>query len=106
MTHFFTTAIGRLRLLAFVEGLSLLIIIFITMPLKYWFDMPGPTKVIGLIHGVLFVLFCLNALSISIAQKWSFTKTTWKVLLSSFIPFGTFYIDHKILRHIPAEKGV
>ena len=45
-------------------------------------------------------LFVFYALKVGAEQDWSFKKTTWKVLLSSFIPFGTFYIDKHILRKI------
>ncbi len=54
-------------------------------------------KVVGMAHGVLFIGFVLLTLMVSIEQRWSFLSTTWKVLLSSMVPFGTFYIDKKIL---------
>jgi len=92
--------IGRLRIIAFLEGMSLLILVFIAMPFKYWLSNPMPVKTLGPIHGVLFILFVVSTLNVSFAQKWKFTTTTWKVLLASFIPFGTFYIDKKILREV------
>ena len=92
------TTIGRLRLIAFLEGISLLILVFIAVPLKYYFDNPSLVKSVGPVHGALFLLFVFNALHAGVEQQWSFRKTTWKVIVASFIPFGTFYIDYKILR--------
>lgn len=103
MKKYFTTTIGRLRLLAFLEGISLLLLVFIAVPLKYCFDNPSMSKSLGPIHGALFLLFVFNTLRVGIEQQWKFRKTTWKVLIACFIPFGTFYIDYKILRNISAD---
>ncbi len=94
------TKVGRLRILGFVEGITLLVLVFIAVPLKYLFDIPTLTKVIGPIHGVFFLLFVINALSVGVEQQWKFTKVTWRVIVACLIPFGTFYIDRKILRKI------
>jgi|GEM_PF-387962 len=93
MKTFFTTKTGRLRLLGFLEGSSLLFLLFIGMPSKHLFNNPEITRMAGSIHGALFVLFFLNVLSTALEQNWSFRNLTWKVLLASFLPFGTFYID-------------
>jgi integral membrane protein len=100
MITFFTTSVGRLRLLGFVEGVSFLILLFIAMPMKYMFNDPTLVEIVGAIHGVLFLLFVVVALLVAVEQKWKFTDLTWKVLLASVIPFGTFYIDNKILRKL------
>ncbi len=105
MSQFFTTVIGRLRLIAFLEGVSLLVLVFVAVPFKYILESPAMVKSLGPIHGVLFLLFFFYALRISIEHDWSFKKTTWKVLLSSLVPFGTFYVDHTILRHLKAVKA-
>jgi len=100
MKKYFTTAIGRLRFSALLEGVSLLVLVFIAVPLKHFFDNPSLVQSIGPIHGALFLLFVFTTLRVGIEQNWNFKETTWKVLLACFIPFGTFYIDYKILRHI------
>ena len=97
MTHLFKTNTGRLRIIGFLEGISLLILIFIAVPLKYVAASPSLVKTMGPIHGALFLLFIFNTLSVGVEQQWKFKETTWKVLLACFIPFGTFYIDKKIL---------
>jgi integral membrane protein len=94
------TPIGRLRLLGYVEGLSLLVLLFIAVPLKYAAENPSLSKIIGPTHGALFLLFIINTISVGVEQQWQFRKTTYKVLLACVIPFGTFYIDRKILGKI------
>jgi integral membrane protein len=105
MKKYFTTSIGRLRILAFLEGISLLILIFIAVPMKHYFQNPSLVRSIGPIHGALFLLFIFNALSVGVEQNWKFKEVTWKVLIACMIPFGTFYVDYKILRNIQIQKN-
>lgn len=97
MRTFFTTKLGRLRLVGFLEGISLLVLTGIGVPLKYVLGDPSLVKMMGPVHGLLFLLFVVNTISVGITYRWQFSSTTWKVLLACFIPFGTFYIDRKIL---------
>lgn len=65
MNKFFTTSIGRFRLIAFLEGISLIVLVFICVPLKYFFDDPSWVKLIGPVHGVLFLLFMVYAFQVA-----------------------------------------
>ncbi len=94
------TSIGRLRLVAFIEGISLILLVFVAMPIKYFLYNEAFVSIIGAIHGAFFVLFVVITLQVSIEEKWKLRTTTWKVLLACIIPFGTFYIDKKILKPI------
>lgn len=105
MKNYFKTSIGRLRILAFLEGISLLVLVLIAVPLKYYFGDPSWVKSIGPVHGTLFLLFVFNALRTGVEQNWKFRETTWKVLAACLIPFGTFYLDYKILRNLPADES-
>lgn len=100
MMQLLRTKIGRLRIVGFLEGISLLVLVFVAVPLKYAFNDPGLSATLGPIHGALFLLFLFSALSVAIEQNWKFRTVTWKVLAACFVPFGTFYIDHKILRKL------
>lgn len=96
------TRIGRLRIMGFLEGISLIILVFIAVPMKYWLHDESLTKMLGPVHGALFLLFLLNACSAGIEQKWK-VKTIGMILASCFIPFGTFYVDYKFLKNIDNE---
>lgn len=101
---FLNTAISRYRFILFLEGFSLILLVFIAMPFKYFLNDPFLVKVIGQVHGILFMLFLYQTIRISIEFEWKFTETTLKVLLSSFIPFASFYVDRRILRRIEEER--
>ncbi len=106
MKTLLSSNIGRLRIISFLEGVSFILLLFIATPMKYYLASPAATKILGPIHGALFILFILNALSVSVEENWKFTRITWKVLLASILPFGTFYIDYTILKEIQKNKDV
>lgn len=87
-----------LRRIGILEGASLLLLLFFAMPLKYIWDQPIFVEIIGMIHGVLFIVFVAFTLYVAMQDNWKFFNRTVWVLLSSVLPFGTFYIDHRILK--------
>ena len=102
MFRLFRNNLGRLRIVGFLEGISLLVLVFIAVPLKYGWHNPGLVKMLGPVHGLLFLLFVFLTISVGVEQKWPFRSVTWKVLLACIIPFGTFYIDRHILKKCQA----
>lgn len=97
MITLLTSKIGRLRIIALLEGVSLLVLVFVAVPFKYLLHDDRVTRLVGPVHGVLFLLFLINCLSVGLEYRWKFKTTTWKVLLACIIPFGTFYIDRTLL---------
>lgn len=98
MRRYYGTSIGLLRIIGFLEGLSLIVLVFVAVPLKYYFDNPAMVKAIGPVHGGLFVWFCILVVRVALELEWKFLSTTAKLIISSFIPFGTFYMDHVFLK--------
>jgi integral membrane protein len=91
------STLGRLRITGFLEGLSFIILLGIAMPLKYKFGLPQAVQIVGMAHGVLFILFILLSVQAKVLYNWSFTKMLL-LWLASLLPFGTFYADYKFLR--------
>ncbi|MBC2845040.1 DUF3817 domain-containing protein [Winogradskyella flava] len=85
------------RIVALLEGLSYILLLFIATPLKYFGNDPQYVKLLGMPHGLLFIAYIVLAVLISKSMKWS-TRTLGIVLIASLIPFGTFYIDKKYLK--------
>ena len=87
--------IGNFRLIGFIEGISFLVLLFIAMPLKYYFDMPSATKIVGMIHGMLFIGFIVVLMQAG--QKHNFsTKDSAIFFIASLVPFGTFFTDKRL----------
>ena len=97
MKNFFQSPIGRLRITAFAEGVSFLVLLGIAMPLKYVWGMPVAVKIAGMTHGVLFILFLFSLIDVKISHKWSIGKSGM-AFVSSLLPFGTFVLDARVLK--------
>ncbi|MFL5764210.1 MAG: DUF3817 domain-containing protein [Bacteroidia bacterium] len=78
------------------EGISFLVLLGICMPLKYMMHMPLPVRIVGMLHGALFIAFIWLLLKAKAEYKWPFSVVALGVLLS-VLPFGTFFLD-RILR--------
>lgn len=89
----FKTPLQQFRFIAILEGWSYILLGF-TMILKYQFAMPQPNYVVGMAHGLLFVLYVFLLLRVSYVLKWKFWQMALAFLVS-LVPFGTFYADSK-----------
>jgi len=74
------------RVVAIVEALSWLALIVATV-VKYSADAPAGVKILGPIHGVLFLVYVALALDVRRRLRWD-SRTTIIVLLDSIFPFG------------------
>ena len=84
------------RIIALLEGVSYILLMTIGLYFKYQLDDDTYVKLLGMPHGVLFMLYILIAFLLRKQEQWSFTKFVI-ILFASLIPFGTFYIDRKYL---------
>lgn len=85
----------QFRVIAVLEGISYLVLLGIAMPLKYMLGKPEMVKVVGMAHGVLFVLFCAYLVACTLTYGWK-AKFSILAFLSSLLPFGTFVLDKKL----------
>ena len=85
------------RIISFLERVSYLLLLFIATPVKYLGDDPSYVKMLGMPHGILFMLYVILAFMLRAEMKRN-NKEFGVVLLASIIPFGTFYVDKKYLR--------
>lgn len=93
----FTSAIKRFRVISMIEGLSYLLLVFIAMPIKYIGGNPDPVKMLGMAHGVLFILFMISLFETKRKESWD-TGFMFQLFVYSLIPFGAFLIESKVKR--------
>ena len=84
-----------LRTIAIAEGTSF-ILFGITMPLKYQFDILMPNKIVGWMHGLLFILYIVAMIYAARRYNWPI-KTILIALAASLIPFAPFYVERRLL---------
>lgn len=87
----------RFRMIGIAEGISFLVLLLIAMPLKYFMHLPEAVKIMGWIHGALFVSFIYFAFEVMGSLNKPFS---WfiKAFVAAFIPLGTFVFDKQLKR--------
>ncbi len=89
-------SIQTFRVISLLEALSYIVLLLIAMPVKYLLGNPELVRVVGMAHGILFVLYILGAFVFKNTLNWS-NQVLGVVILCSIIPLGPFYVDRKYL---------
>jgi len=84
------------KIIAFLEGLSYLLLLFVAVPLKYFAENEKLVQALGMPHGILFIAYVIMAFLLKDQMKWD-TKNLLIILACSLLPFGTFWVDRKYL---------
>ena len=95
------TVLRQLRLVALLEGSSFLALLFIAMPLKYLAGFPLAVRIVGSVHGVLFLMFMVALYRAGRERDWPLRRSLL-AFVSSIVPFGTFIFDRSLRREIAA----
>jgi integral membrane protein len=93
----------QLRVIAFLEGLSFVLLLFVAMPLKYWAGLPLAVRIMGSVHGLLFVAFCWALFRAAVERDWP-PRRWLAAFVSSLLPFGTFVFDRSLQRELGAPR--
>jgi len=88
-------------MIALAEGSSFLTLLFIAMPMKYFMGIPEVVRVVGAIHGGLFMLYVALLAVVHFRHRWSFLFSLY-AFVASIIPFGTFILD----KHLRQKEAV
>ncbi len=91
------TFVRALRTLAIVEGVSTLVLFGIAMPLKYFAGMPMAVRIVGSLHGALFVALVVMLL-LAIRKVPISLKLAAAGIAAAVIPGGPFLLDRHLAR--------
>ena len=84
------------RIIAFLEGLSYVFLLFVATPIKYILENDTYVKLLGMPHGILFLIYLVLAIYIKLTLNLNL-RTFLFICIAAFIPCGTFYIELKYL---------
>ncbi|MFD0586502.1 MFS transporter [Paenibacillus sp. GCM10027627] len=87
--------ISILRVTGFLDGLSLLVLLGIAMPLKYIWGFDKAVAITGAIHGGIFIMYALAIFYAAIRVKWNLL---WPMaaFAAAFVPLGNFVLDWQL----------
>ena len=67
------------------------------MPIKYGLGNPYPVKIVGMAHGILFILYVIFLIQAAMEYDWPFKKSLL-AFIAAFLPFGPFIFDRKLAK--------
>jgi len=97
------TFIRALRQLAFVEGISTLVLFGIAMPLKYFAGMPMAVRIVGSLHGALFVALIVMLL-LAIRKVPISPAAAVLGMFAAIVPGGPFLFDRQLAPFDPSRS--
>jgi integral membrane protein len=92
-------ALTRYRVVAYVVGTVLLVLVAVAMPLKYLADRPTAVAVVGPIHGFLYIVYLIVTFDLSMRQRWPLTRTLL-LCLAGTVPVLTFVAERWVTRQV------
>jgi integral membrane protein len=97
-------ALTRYRVIAYVVGVMLLLLLFVAMPLKYLGDEPALSDKLGMLHGMLlYPAYVVVSFVVGYQARWSLTRTVL-VILAGTVPFMSFVAERSVLRQVRSAQ--
>lgn len=89
-----TPAVRWFRVVALVEAVSYLILL-VGVVAKYGFDEPIGVRVMGPVHGVIFLAYAALAFTVRDQLRWT-AQHTAAVLAAAVIPLGGYLVQRSL----------
>jgi len=97
-------ALIRFRIIAYIVGVVLLVLVFVAMPVKYIGDDPSLVETVGPIHGFLYIVYLVLAFDLARRARWSLGRTVL-ILLAGTVPFLSFVAERKATSWVRNPDG-
>lgn len=86
------SALTRYRVMAYVVGVLLLLLVFVHVPLKYIWHIETP---IAIFHGWMYMIYLVTVVDLAMRCRWQIFPRTFLIALAGTVPFFSFYAEHK-----------
>jgi integral membrane protein len=98
-----TKAIRALRAIGWAEGLSFLLLLGVAMPLKHLAGKPLAVRILGILHGVLFLAYLAMLAQVHVQARWKPSRTLL-FFVGALLPFGPFLLDGRLRQEEQQER--
>ncbi|MEV4623769.1 DUF3817 domain-containing protein [Asanoa sp. NPDC049573] len=88
-------ALTRYRIIAYVVGVVLVILVAVGIPLKYIGDNSTVVETVGPAHGFLYMVYLVAVFDVGRRARWPIGRMLL-VMLAGTIPFVSFYAERKV----------
>ena len=98
------TPLDRYRVMAYIVGVGLVILVFVGVPLKYWAHSPGVAKVVGTAHGFLYIVYLVTCLELALRYRLGIPRMAG-LICAGFVPFLAFIVERNTTAHLRAADN-
>lgn len=95
-------ALLRYRVMAYIVGVGLLVLVLVGMPLQYGVGDPTVVRIVGPLHGFLYILYLVAALDLARRARFSLLQMA-AMIGAGFLPFLAFLIERRVTRRVETE---
>jgi integral membrane protein len=95
-------ALTRYRVMAYVVGTLLIVLVCVGMPLKYWGHNDSLVTVAGIAHGWLYMVLLITAVDLGRRARWSWGRLLL-IALAGTIPFMSFVAERSATKDVRAK---
>lgn len=99
-----SSPLTRYRVLAWVVGVGLVILVCVGVPLKYLAHDRTVVAIVGPIHGFLYIIYLLTALDLAVRRRWG-PVWTLLVMLAGTVPFLSFVAERQVTKRERERAG-
>lgn len=92
----------RYRVMAYVVGVGLAVLVFVGIPLQYAANSPGVVKVVGPIHGAFYIVYLLAAADLARRARFGLLQLV-AMVAAGFVPLVAFVVEHQVVKRLRAE---
>lgn len=97
--------VTRFRVMAWVTGCLLLVLVLVAMPLKYVGDDERLVRVVGVLHGWLYLAYLVTAFTLAYRLRWSIGRTVL-LLLAGTVPFMSFVAERRVSAELARRQDL
>ncbi len=95
-------ALVRYRAMAYIVGIGLIVLVFVGVPLQYGASQPAVVKIVGPVHGMLYIVYLLTALDLARRARFSIPQMM-AMVGAGFVPFLAFIVERRITSRITSQ---
>lgn len=90
-----TVMLRRIRMTSLTEAVSYLLLVGVAMPLKYVWGIALAVQIVGMIHGVLFMILIWLLIRAGFESPWPKSRL-WLLAMASLVPLVPFFLDRRV----------
>jgi len=92
------------RVAAWVTGIGLVVLVFVAMPLKYFFGQPLLVAIVGMAHGFLYMAYIVITLLLAERCRWR-PVDALVILVAGTIPLASFFAERRVTARVREHRS-